>query len=197
MGYLTEEKLNLFLTNKFGDENIKKQYRLPNKKIVDYVISDAFFNFELNKSIKTNIAIEFDGNHHYQQKKVINRDIENQIILHDMGFHVIHIPYFVQANFVFPFYFNTMHPEEFYGENKSSYPNGFIDEKCVRPIDFSFDGWNRFIYEVSMFPKLVREEIYFTMSIKENRIHDEMKEKYFKETYELYNSIKWITHCMF
>ena len=86
---------------------------------------------------------------------------------------MVHIPYFVQTRFVLPFYFGEFNLKEFTIDPELlKYPNGFIDKNCVRPIDFSVDGWFRFIYEVSNYPTPIREEIHLTMTDDENSLYD-------------------------
>lgn len=195
--YLTEELLKQYLINHFGASNIKDQYRLQGNYRVDYVIENVSFNFETNvPTPNINIAVEFDGYQHYQSTAVIKRDIKKHILLNDMGFHVIHIPYFLQAADVFPFYFNTTTPKSFYGDIDPTYQNGFVDSKCIHPIDFSIPGWMRFIYEFRQYPTPVRDEIYETFNDFEKELYSKMSSLYGEEAEELYDGINWVTHCM-
>lgn len=192
--YLTEQKVGKYLRNRYGEESVISQYQVG-KTRVDFFLKHVEFNFKTDTPFpNTNVFVEFDGNHHYQQKTTMNRDIKNQIKLLNDGFHIIHIPYFVQADFVFSFYFNTTTPEDFY-KDVEIYPHGFVDKKCIRPIDFSFDGWKRFIYEYYSYPTPIRDEIYWTLTKNEISIFNEMQ-KYRKDIDDMYDSISWISYCM-
>lgn len=153
--YLTEAGLYPFLEKVFGAENIQRQHRLANRKIVDYFVENC------------NLAIEFDGYKHYQSEKTVQRDIDTHVFLRNEGIHCIHIPYWLQHSVVAMIYF---------GEHDASllpkYPLGFIDKDCVHPIDFSFSGWQRFVYEVTSLETPFREDIRETMTDKENSIFD-------------------------
>ena len=113
---------------------------------------------------------------------------------------MVHIPYFVQTRFVLPFYFGEFNLKEFTVDPELlKYPNGFIDKNCVRPIDFSVDGWFRFIYEVSHYPTPIREEIRFTMTDDENSLYDMF---WFGgntagEVYLQYDDLEWLSGCQF
>ena len=194
--YLTESLLGEYLKNKFGDD-VKTQYRLQNNTRVDFMISGVQMDYDCI----TDVAVEFDGYQHYQQGKVIHRDINNQILLKQANIHVIHIPYFVQASFAIPFYFNTNRPDVFYGNDpRADFPHGFVDSKCVHPIDFSYTGWYRFVYEVYHYPTPIREQIRVTMTSEENNIFDRVFSDI--QTSNVtpatpYVESDWISKCMF
>jgi very-short-patch-repair endonuclease len=199
--YLTEQSLYPLLVNAFGETKVKRQFRLSNNKRVDYVIEDAdiVYPVKLGKfsSKPGNIAIEFDGYRHYQQNSTIERDFENQAILLDQGFHIIHIPYWLQAHFALPFFFCCPLADKVFGyDQKDTYPNGFIDSKCLRPSDFSLPGWRRFVYEVSCLPTPIREEVRSTMTLDENFLFDDVAELYGYHKDELYANMCWITNTL-
>ena len=166
------------LENTFG--NVIKQHRLENRKIVDFYMPDD------------RLIVEFDGNRHYQEFKTIKRDLENQVLLTRNGIRVIHIPYWLQVEFVMPFYFGIL---DYKNSNKEKpYPNGFVDKNCVRPMDFSIQGWDRFVYELSEIPKPIRESVRETMSIDEISTFE-----YISSTrpwlFNLYDDLQWFNGC--
>lgn len=180
--YLTEEGLYEILSSKYGADGIERQYKLGRKKI-DFFIP------------KIDTFIEFEGAQHYQKKSQIDRDhaVHEEIV---NWYRIVHIPYFVQTRFVLPFYFDEYSFKDYtIAPELLKYPNGFIDENCVRPIDFSVDGWFRFIYEVSHYPTPIREEIRGSMSDAENEIYDrfwsggKMMET---EAYLQYDDLEWL-----
>ena len=186
--YLTEDGLYDVLSAKYSKTSITRQYRIGRKQI-DFFIQDI------------NTFVEFEGAHHYQKRSQIDRDLDLQDYIVGSGFRMVHIPYFVQVGFVLPFYFGEFSPEDYVtNDNLLAYRNGFIDKKCVRPIDFSVDGWFRFIYEVSHYPTLIREEIRSTMSDDENEIYNKFwADGQIKDydCYGQYEDLKWLHGCHF
>ena len=198
--YMNEENLSACLINIFGKDSVHKQVRMKNRTIVDFILKDVDWVFSFGASPKkSTVVVEFDGFHHYRDKKVINRDLVNNDMIFEQHIanHIIHIPYFVQASTLFPFYFNIIDENKFMIDCLDrNYSNGFIDQKCVKPIDFSIDGWNRFSYELSNYPTPVREEIRNTMSTKENRIYEKIiNSDEFKEVEMLYDSVNFMKFC--
>lgn len=180
MEYLTEQSLKPILETKF--ENIITQYTLSNRKRVDFYMPDD------------KLIVEFDGNRHYQEYKTMDRDIKNQALLLAQEIRVVHIPYWVQAEFVMPFYFGILDYRTPDGE--TAYPNGFVDKNCVRPSDFSFLGWERFLYELNSMPTPIREEIHKTMTDYENYLHDHLWDGG-RGNSVLYDELCWMDGCMF
>lgn len=176
MNYLTEQSLKPILETRF--DNVVTQHRLENRKIVDFYMPDD------------KLVVEFDGSRHYQEFKTIERDLQNNLLLTRHGIRVVHVPYWLQAEFVMPFYFGNRE----YRHSEEPYPNGFVDKKCVRPMDFSIQGWDRFVYELSALPKPIREEVQETMTIDEINTFD-----YISSTrpwlFEVYDSLQWMSGC--
>lgn len=199
--YLTEQKLYPLLVNAYGEDRVKRQYRLSNNKRVDYVLEgvNIIYPDKDSMSYKSkvgNIAIEFDGYRHYQQNSTIERDIENQIILLQDGFHIIHIPYWLQVQIALPYFFCQPQANKIFGfdRTKEVYPIGFIDEKCLKPIDFSLPGWRRFVYEVKALPTPLREDVRSTMTLDENDMFDDVVKLYSND--ELYKELNWISNTL-
>ena len=186
--YLTEEGLYEILSSKYGANSIIRQHKVGRKKI-DFFIP------------KINTLVEFEGAHHYQKRSQIDRDLAVHEAAVESGRRMVHIPYFVQTRFVLPFYFGEFNLKEFTVDPELlKYPNGFIDKNCIRPIDFSVDGWFRFIYEVSHYPTPIREEIHLTMTDDENSLYDmfwfggNMADG---EIYLQYDDLEWLSGCQF
>lgn len=193
--YLTEGKLYDVLVSMYGSDKVKQQVTLPNKKRVDYMVEEVDFT---DCKGKISLVIEFDGYKHYQSKENINRDLINNRLLIKSGYHVIHIPYFVQVQFAIPYYFNTMDCDNHIAVAYTGYPNGFIDDDCFRPIDFSVHGWYRFIYEIRNYPTPIREDIYSTMTKAEHDIFDMIgSTKECKDMIKLYDSVNFISGVMY
>jgi len=153
--YMTESKLYDLLAELYGPENVQAQFRLPNKKIVDYRVSTII------DGIPAFLYVEFDGYLHYTKQKTIDRDIDAQDLAINDGC-MIHIPYWLQERAIREFYFS-----DFGYQSNDSYPNGFIDAKCVHPLDFTINGWFRFVYEMLTIPSKYRTDVLDTMTLDE------------------------------
>lgn len=156
MDYLIEEKLYPILNSIYGNENVVRQYRLENKKIVDYMCS----------SDNKNVVVEFDGWQHYTQQKVIQRDSDVDTLLASKGIEIIHVPYWLQIETVLPVLFGI---DNF---DKSTvcgifndYKNGFNDSKCIHPHDYNINGWKRFINELNRLPIDIRNGVISTFNV--------------------------------
>lgn len=196
MKYLNEDSLYTILVSKFGDDKVTRQYKLG-KKRVDFLVKGILLP---DKTSIGDIAVEFDGAAHYQKESQIYRDIEVHVELMKQDIHVIHIPYFVQSSFALPFYFNDGDLESFHVDKELlQYPNGFIDKKCIHPIDFSVLGWHRFVYEKSGYPTPIRESINETMTELELNIYSVISNDKLIKNCDfnlMYDEIEWMTDCL-
>lgn len=184
--YLTEAGVQSIIESFSSVKTVDCQYRLVNKKIVDYRIS-------MDAGIYNTIYVEFDGYRHYSQQKTIERDIEVQeLLIQDLKSRIVHIPYWVQDHFVRSFFFHDLLTDAH--DANHNYPNGFIDAKCLKPIDFNYNGWIRFVYELSHFPTRIQKDVKSTMSQKELSIYDSFIGL---NQNVVYRDLDWFRGCLF
>lgn len=169
MKHLCEENLGTLLSVLFGEQNVSKQVRIKNNEffcpltfkikptvmIIDYVVEFK----------EKTYFVEFDGYRHFNDSKVQHRDKQLKEYCRNNNITYVSIPYFLQPELIlfcslFKIDYTELNPEFVDFENNScfsnyveentkdidwTYPNGFIDKKCLRPADFNIQGWNLFI----------------------------------------------------
>jgi hypothetical protein len=141
--YLTEENLNKELIKIYPNTIFIRDKKVPNSNIEGY---PDFRNEDLK------IIVEFDGDRHYTQSKVIKKDELKNKTYSSLGYKVIRIPYFVQLNTkvianVFNIKLNF----------QQKYPQGFIDIKALLPSDFCELGIEKFQLDLEKFYYLKKE----------------------------------------
>lgn len=128
--YLTEEKLFNIL-NKYYD--VERQFKINGTRYK----CDMIFEHEGKK-----YAVEFDGDSHFIDIAVMDRDITKTNFLWNMGYRVIRIPYFIQLDdYTFDMFFRFEYPESL----PEVYPHGFIDKRAKTPAYFSSRGMDNFL----------------------------------------------------
>jgi hypothetical protein len=146
-GYLNQSKLQIILSEIFGEQNIEIEKRVLNSRCRwDFFIKNE------------NIIIEFDGDSHYRDALTIMRDEYKDNIAKSLNYNIIRIPYWIQLNNeTLKFYF---------GEKISSdiniiqnYKHGFISNKAILPASFCELGIKRFLTELTILPKEIQIEI--------------------------------------
>ncbi len=102
------------------------------------------------------VIIEFDGFRHYNNAEVQNRDIIKDYSYEKIGYKIIRIPYFVQASRdLVILILNSLeisipkNLDEILHEYE--YPQGFIDDKAMLPIDFNEFGIELFKADLRKF----------------------------------------------
>ena len=128
--YLTQNKLTELLSNMF---EIWTEIPIEGTRFK----SDIQFIFNGDK-----YAVEFDGDSHYCDIKVMERDIRKDRILVEKGFNVVRIPYWIQLDeitFKMLFRFDSPTPIE------RNYPHGFVDNKAKTPAYFCVNGIQKFL----------------------------------------------------
>lgn len=129
--YLTEKKLGETLEKIFPDVEWIHNRKVPNSGInnrPDYRSDDLM------------LIVEFDGNRHYQQVDLIQKDCLKDATYEVMGYKVVRIPYFVQlSRDSIKLFFDKDIPEW-----EQVYDHGFIADNCVLGGDFCGVGGNRF-----------------------------------------------------
>lgn len=183
--YLNEERLGNILNAIF--ENVTPQYMVKfSKKTIkiDYrVLHDG-----------KEIFVEFNGYRHYTNSKTIERD---EILFQYCSINnimLVSIPYWVQLDsYTFEYFFGKEITKDVLIDKKiaimTSYPSGFINEKALRPLDFSVLGLARFIDEYMSF---IRDDNDYWRTIKEIYCSLENDELY----YILDDSAKFINNCL-
>lgn len=130
--YLTQEKLAEYLSS-FCD--IETEVKVEGTRFKSDI------QFENNG---TKFAVEFDGDAHFTDLKVIERDIRKNKVLTEQGFSVVRIPYFIQlTRQTFVLFFGFDYPRR--GKKFEKYPHGFIDKNAKTPAHFSSQGMDKFI----------------------------------------------------
>lgn len=139
--YLTEEKLGEFLKEYFNEGEWIHDKCFLGRNRPDY--RNDFYK----------IIVEFDGYAHYTSSRRIVLDGLKDELYHKSGYKVVHIPYFVQLSK------NVIHKLfDLNIEFDQTYPQGFIDPKCILPADFCHLGTQRFLDDLKTF-KDIKEEI--------------------------------------
>ena len=86
-------------------------------------------------------AVEFEGDSHYCNTDVIERDRKKDTILTGLGFECIHIPYWIQiSTYTFKMFFDFPYPEDL----PQVYPHGFIDPAAKLPVHYCVNGIFKF-----------------------------------------------------
>ena len=156
IGYLTEGKLEAVLQEWAGAENVQKEVNVPTTRMRwDYLV--------LHKGIT--YAVEFDGESHYRDINVIERDLRKRKIAIELDYIPINIPYFVQLNV------ETFH--HFFGEYldlHTTYAHGFIDGKAYLPASFCTYGLGRYEQDLKQLPKTVSKAIIDSLIAKAKKI---------------------------
>ena len=128
--YLTQTKLQELLSQHF---QIKKEVPVKDSRFRSDIQVD-------HDGVK--YAVEFDGDSHYCDVNVMNRDVRKDRLLTEQGFNVVRIPYWVQLdNITFRMFFRFDFPSEIVNH----YPHGFIDKKAKTPAFFCVNGMYKFI----------------------------------------------------
>lgn len=148
--YIFEEKLGYEVIHNKKLPNIKELYR------PDYRIE------------KIKLIIEFDGYQHFTNNKNIITDQIKDELYEKLGYRVIRIPYFIQLSHdVLERLFNDYILDDIVidlHKIRSKYPQGFIDDKCVLPCEFTELGFKLFNKYIDLFD--VREDVYSSLKIK-------------------------------
>lgn len=108
------------------------------------------------------VAIEYQGNHHYQVVSNIIRDNRKQEMAESVGIKVIQHPYWLGIH---PEYINELFGETVV-DNLPHIPAGFISPSAVLPADFCEMGINRFEKEINDIPTHIKDEIIESLQIK-------------------------------
>lgn len=152
--YLTETLLYDYIKYIFKDYEIIHNKIVPNSNIKNR----PDFRIE---SIK--LIIEFDGYRHYNDSKVIVKDLETTQIWNDLGYNIIRIPYYLQMNIEVLSLLYSYINKEVDTDNISNYKNGFIDKKALRPKDFPLLGLKRFMLDYNKLSAITQNEILNTL----------------------------------
>jgi hypothetical protein len=143
-GYLTEQKLRPILEEWAGADNVFTQVKLDGTRMrYDYVV-------ERNGR---KIAVEFDGDSHFRDANVIQRDRAKDLAWNGLGHKVVRIPYFVQLN---TSTFLSLFGEQF--EIDTDFPQGFVTTKIL-PASFCPLGYRRAQEVIKLLDVSVQEEI--------------------------------------
>jgi hypothetical protein len=134
-GYLTEKQLATILGKLF--DKVESEVRVGDTRMRwDYLCDDKF-------------AIEFDGDSHYRDPVVIERDERKAGVTKGLGLTLIRLPYWLQLDSaVFEHFFG----EEPRVEIETDFPHGFISQKVVLPASFCKLGYERFDSEMDALP---------------------------------------------
>lgn len=148
--YLTEDRLYEALRIIFNEDFVR-----------DRQVPDSGINKRPDfRNDKLKLIIEFDGDRHYSLNKNQKSDLLKTKRYTEMGYKVIHIPYFVQlSNPVIKLLFDI----DFDWEQQ--YPHGFIDEKAMLPVDYNYFGIFRFKEDLKKF-EIVKPEIIHSLEAK-------------------------------
>lgn len=142
--YLVQNTLGEILKKWAGEDNVSSEVMVPTTRMRN--------DFRVNKNGKTYV-VEFDGDQHYRDAVVIQRDNLKDSLVRQLGFVVVRIPYFIQLTTqTFKHYFN----EDF--EIETTFPHGFHATKML-PASFCPLGYSRLLKEVDALPDNVRADI--------------------------------------
>lgn len=148
--YLTEELLKKELLNLFPNNIFIHNKSVPNSNI----LSRPDFRCEELKLI-----IEFDGFRHYNSASQIFMDYKKDEIYKNMGYKIIHIPYFIQlSKQVIKNLFDIDY------EYIQTFPHGFIDKQALLPVDFNELGVNRFINDIENTFNFCKKDIVLSLN---------------------------------
>lgn len=155
-GYLTEGKLRKALQEIIGIENwIGNEVKVADTR----KRWDMLFKFN-NKTY----VVEFDGDQHFRDSLVIKSDDIKNSIAENLGYKVIHIPYFIQlTNETFKYFFKDICIPINIIQN---YKHGFIDKKAKFPASFCELGKEKYNQIYESIPRNVSKEISFSLQEK-------------------------------
>lgn len=108
------------------------------------------------------VAIEYQGNHHYQVVSNILRDDRKQKLAEEVGFTCVQYPYWLGIH---PEYMNELLGNRIIN-SLSHIPAGFISKSVVLPADFCEMGIRRFKNEYEDLPSHIQSEIKDSLLIK-------------------------------
>jgi len=150
--YLTESELRVkWVPLLFEGEDVICDKSVPDSK------SRCRPDFRIDALM---LIIEFDGYQHYTTPSVIVRDMLKDDLYRKMGYHVIHIPYFIQMSTeIIKILFNKEISVE------QQYPHGFHDKSAIIPAAFCTLGLNRFKKDLDTF-NIVADDIRNSLNIK-------------------------------
>ena len=140
----------------------------PNcEPIIDKKVPDSFVNYRPDiRCEKHKIIIEYDGDRHYFDVKMIINDKKKDKVYKKMGYSIIRIPYFIQiSNDVLSFFFKKYLPKITIRKIDISdydYPHGFISNDTLLPSSYSEMGIERFKNDLKRFSfikKLIIESL--------------------------------------
>lgn len=165
--YLSEKNLGDLLRVLFGNENVVSQYRItiPIEDLLTNKIEDKtlIIDYKVQFDNKTYL-VEYDGPTHFRESKTEYRDKQlDSFFKDDSTVKVVHIPYFIQPDCLL---FETMFNINFSSDIKDlselkgfsktikdkvtsidwNFPQGFISENCIRPVNFNSSGWDEFLF---------------------------------------------------
>ena len=91
------------------------------------------------------LIVEHDGDTHYTSPKRAYEDTVKDTIYNNMGYKIVHIPYFVQlSGAVVKKLFNMEY------DKKQYYPHGFIDAKALLPAYYCEIGIKKFLNDLKL-----------------------------------------------
>lgn len=143
-GFLTQQKLHNILTQCFS--KVETEVRILHGLRTDFVIDDKF-------------VIEFDGESHFRDPNVIQRDEIKDTYWNLKNIETIRIPYFLQINkstinsFFSPYIDSKI-------EISTNFKHGFIDKKAHLPASFCPIGYAKFKVYIDYFLKNNTSVIY-------------------------------------
>jgi len=143
--YLTEEILGFLLQDLFPEDTFIRD------KIVKG--SGSRCRPDYHSPVSKRI-FEFDGFYHFTDPSVIWSDSIKTEMYEEMGYEVVHIPYFVQITPQTIYYY--------FGVDScmdSGYPHGFIDEKAKTPAYFCSLGLLTYGNILNNLPENIKEDI--------------------------------------
>jgi len=159
--YLTEEKLGLFLTKLYPNNNFIHNKKVPNSNILNRP------DFRCDELM---IIVEFDGYQHFTIAKNITIDRMKDEVYSKMGYKIIRIPYFIQLSTTnIKYFFNLDY------EYNQTYLNGFIDSKAILPADFCELGEILFEDILVYLPTDTLYEIMYSLTNKYEFIMNKLK----------------------
>lgn len=133
--FLTEGKLESYLKLIFPNEIF-----IHNKTFPGYRFRPDF------RCDNLKLVVEFDGDRHYTQAKVILNDQYKDYVLKEHGYKIVRIPNFVQLSTeVIKFLFGVDY------EFEQIFPHGFISKEVTLPADFCCLGIKKFNNDLDKF----------------------------------------------
>ena len=129
--YLTEEWLGKIL-----DALYPHQDWLYDKKFKVDAEDGKNFNFRPDYCCHAlKLCVEFDGPDHFTKANVIQADNRKKVILEELGYRVVRIPYFVQLNSeTIRFFFGVV------ADFSYDFEHGFISNNVTLPANFCEQG---------------------------------------------------------